>query len=227
MSQSSSTRDHALTLLSQNISPSQVAAACGVSESAISQLLSDEDFAAALADRTQAATAQDLAYDSRLDEAESLYLANIEKRAPFANLQQSLQAFRILNQARRRKDSRIQAPQGGGVAVTINVPVSILPQYVKNANAEIIEVDGRTMLSATPSTVENLMKQRLEAAGRTLPSTQHVGLTKVERAKEGLKVVDALSRGDVGGEAGGDLPSASTAARPRKKREPINLIDLL
>ncbi len=221
-SRPSSTREQALALLAQRVPAAQVASSCGVTESAISQLLSDEDFSAALAEKMQAATAEDLKYDERLAAVESGFLANIEKRLEFANLQQSLQAFRILNQAKRRKESRIQAPQGGGIAVTINLPASILPQYVKNHNAEIIEVDGRTMLSATPSTVDQLMKQRVEAAGRSMPETSHVGLTKVERAQNGLRQLSpAESEG---------LPTAESARKPARalrQREPINIADLL
>ena len=57
MSQSSPTRQHALQLLGQGVAPSQAAAALGVSESQISQYLSDEDFAAELAAQRASATA--------------------------------------------------------------------------------------------------------------------------------------------------------------------------
>ncbi len=207
MSQTSTTRNQALQLLAQNVAPSQVAAALGVTESAISQLLSQEDFSAELESVRVAATAEDLRYDERLDTAESDALANIEGKLRFANMQQSLQAFKILNTARRRKESRVAAQQtGGGVVVNITLPTAIVPQYVTNPKNEIIEVEGKTMVSASPTRMEEILVARNGGAHKVAA----IGVTKVERAAQTLELV------------------TPTPAKATVKRVPRpNLIDLV
>lgn len=188
MSQTSPTRQNALQLLGQGVAPSQAAAALGVSESQISQYLSDEDFAAELAAQRASATAEDLAYDEKLDRVEEEFLGRIEQKAAFANLQQSLQAFKILNTAKRRKDSRI-APQstGSGTVVNITIPIAVIPQYVTNSKNEIVEVEGKTMVSANPKRLEEMLRQRGSSA---LQSETPIGLTKAQRAEETLQILN-------------------------------------
>jgi len=188
MSQSSPTRQNALQLLSQGVAPSQAAAALGVSESQISQYLQDEDFSAALQAQRASATAEDLAYDEKLDRVEEEFLGRIEQKAAFANLQQSLQAFKILNTAKRRKDSRI-APQstGSGTVVNITIPIAVIPQYVTNSKNEIVEVEGKTMVSANPKRLEEMLRERGSSA---LQSETPIGLTKAQRAEETLQILN-------------------------------------
>lgn len=175
-----SAKDSALALLAQGIPASQVASTLGVSESYVSQLMGQEDFSAELsATRTEAAQA-DLDYDKKQDRVEETYLDRIEQKAGFANLQQSLQAFKILNSAKRRKDSRIQAPGINiGQIINITLPISSIPEYKMNQSSEIVEVEGRTMLSATPKKLEEIIAAR---NGNAKIVTQLPGITKVERA---------------------------------------------
>ena len=188
MSQSSPTRQNALQLLGQGVSPSQAAAALGVSESQISQYLSDEDFAAELAAQRASATAEDLAYDEKLDRVEEEFLGRIEQKAAFANLQQSLQAFKILNVAKRRKDSRIAPTStGGGTIVNITIPIAVIPQYITNSKNEIVEVEGKTMVSASPKQLDELLKQRGSSA---LQQETPIGLTKAQRAEDTLQILN-------------------------------------
>lgn len=178
MSQSSLNRQLAVQYLAQNIQPSIVAGILGVTESQISQLMADPDFAAEVAQHSQGAAAEDLAYDSRVDKAEETFLTNIEQRAQFANMQQSLQAFKLLNGAKRRKDTRVHnSAQNSGVTVNITLPAALVPDYVMNAQAEIVEVSGKTMISATPANV-NAMLEKKNAA---LPSA-----VKAQRAIEAV-----------------------------------------
>lgn len=181
-------RESALELLAQGIPASQVAGTLGVSESYVSQLLGDEDFGSQLqATRTEAAQA-DLDYDKKIDTAESLYLQRIEDKAGFANLQQSLQAFRILNSAKRRKDSRVQAPGINiGQIINITLPVASIPDYKINNQSEIVEVEGKTMLSATPKRLEEIMAAR---NGERPAVLQLPGVTKVERAASVLQKLE-------------------------------------
>jgi hypothetical protein len=145
--------------LAQGIPTEQVAAAVGCDPSYISQLKADPDVQAQVAAQSAKSSVADANFDEAVAQAEELALERIKKSLPFANLGQSLAAFRVLNSARRRKDG-----PAVGTAVTVNVtltlPASALPRYVTNASNEIVEVEGRTLVSATPRSIDALVAQK-------------------------------------------------------------------
>lgn len=205
-----SAKESALELLAQGIAPGQVAESIGVEASYISQLMSDEDFLTQLQERKSASTQEDLDYDKKLDRVEGEFLSKIEEKSRFANLQQSLQAFKVINGAKRRKDSRT-APAGTqiGVIVTLNLPVSMLPQYQTNSKNEIVEVEGKTMVSATPKKLDEILA--LRSNGTPTHLVQLPGITKVERAAGVLQ----------------SLEHKPTLKMPKRIKESADLSDFL
>ena len=173
-STNNATKDQAIALLCQGLSTSQIAAACGVSDSYISQLRADPEVASKVAAMGAEITIADLQFDSRLERAESLALERIEKSIGFANLGQALAAFRILNGAKKRKESMLG---GDSPAITVNVnltlPAASVPRYVTNSANEIIEVEGKTMVSATPKSLDKILLERAEKTGN-LPGVTHI-----------------------------------------------------
>jgi hypothetical protein len=140
--------------LAQGIPTSQIAMAAGCDESYISQLKADPEIQAQMAQHAAEVTIKDMNFDETLESAEELALSRIQKSLGFANMGQALSAFRILNTARRRKDGPAVS---GAVTVNVNLtlPASALPRYVPNANNEIVEVEGKTLVSATPRGLDN------------------------------------------------------------------------
>lgn len=161
-------KDLAITMIAQNLPTGVIAAACGVEDSYISQLKSDpavqELLAANAAAAGPALSPEAVKFDNRLDQAESLALERIEKNIHFANLGQAVSAFKILNGARRRKE--VLGPQAQNVNVTVNLtlPAASLPRYVTNSVNEIIEVEGQTMISATPKQLDKILSAKPVAA---------------------------------------------------------------
>lgn len=149
-----------IKLLSQGIPTSQIAAAAGCDESYVSQLKADPEIAKRVAEKTAVTTIADANFDERLDRAEETVLGRIEKSIGFANLPQALAAFRTLNTARRRKEGPI-GPAVTNINVTLTLPANALPRYVTNSNNEIVEVEGRTLVSATPKSLEATMAARI------------------------------------------------------------------
>lgn len=179
-------KDKAIALLAQGLSTSQVAAACGVSDSYISQLRDDPAVAETLAAAGAELTLADMAFDSRLEKAEATALERIEKSLGFANMGQALAAFRILNGARKRQDG---AAPGVSTSVTVNVnltlPAAATARYVTSAQNEIIEVEGKTMLSATAKSLDQILAQRAgltDNVGTSLPA-----VTAMEKAANRLE----------------------------------------
>lgn len=184
-----SAKDQVVSMLAQGISPVQVATTIGVSESYISQLMGDEDFRAALESHRVARTKEDLEFDSQLERTEKTYLDKIEDKAKFANLQQSMQAFKILNGARRRKDGAIVGSHTQvGVVVNIQLPQSAIPQYVVNGKNEIVEVDGKTLVSATPRRLDEILAAR-RGPEALQEKMKLPGITRVERAAVALEEI--------------------------------------
>lgn len=181
-------KDSVLAMLAQNIPAHQISATLGVEESYISQLASNEDFQLQLAELKIEVAQADINYDAKLDLVEESFLDRIEDKSKFANLQQSIQAFKVLNTARRRRDSRIQAPNTSTAAVIqLTVAVAVIPQYQVNSKNEIIEVEGKTMVSATPSKLDEIIATR---GGTAKTAESQPGITKVERAAGILQTIE-------------------------------------
>lgn len=160
------TKEQAVSLIAQGLSTTQISQACGVSESYISQLRSEQSEAGADPATPQAAelSAVDLAFDTKLETSESLALDRIERSLGFANMGQALAAFKILNGARKRKDGA--APTGNAgvtVNVTLTLPSVASARYVTNSSNEIVEVEGKTMVSATAKSLDAILLARAEA----------------------------------------------------------------
>ena len=191
-------KDQALTLLAQGLKQSVVASALGVEESYISQLLADEDFAADLRAKKQELSVADATYDTKLDRATEEALDRIETKLPFANLQQSLQAFKVLESAKRRRDRGTPGTESAGVVVNILLPTVIAPRYLQNQSGEIVEVEGQTMLSASPRNLDELVAARKQekavASPETLALQNRLALEGTQRAAEFLPTVTPVKK---------------------------------
>ena len=177
-------KEYAVSLLAQGIPTSQVAAACGVDDSYISQLKADPEVQQKIAEARADHVVADSQFDNTLERAEALALEKIEKNLPFANMGQALAAFRILNGARRRKDQFAQTEHNVSVTVALTLPQAAIPRYITNTKNEIIEVEGQTMISATPKTLDDILSAR--ATGALLPK-----ITELEKAANRLDTLSA------------------------------------
>lgn len=153
-------KEHAILLLSQGISTAQVAAACGVSEAYISQLRADPEVREQIHEKRAADTLEDIKFDSSLEAAENMALEKIQRGLPFANMGQAIAAFRILNAAKKRTGVAEQTETHVGVTVNLTLPVAATTKYVVNNKNEIVEVEGKTMISATAKTLDTLLAEK-------------------------------------------------------------------
>lgn len=177
-------KDYAIQLIAQGIPTGQIAAACGVDDSYISQLKADPLVQEKVAALRAEHIIEDTNFDNTLERAEALALEKIEKTLPFANMGQALAAFRILNGARRRKDAFAQADHAVSINVSLTLPAASLPNYVTSRSGEIIEVDGKPMLTANQKSLDSILAARAE--GKLLPKTSE--LEKAAARLENLKI---------------------------------------
>lgn len=177
-------KEQVIKLIANGVPTSSIAAAMGCDDSYISQLRADPEVQAAVAELKSATLSQDLKFDELLDDAESLALQKVQQTLRFANLGQAVKAFQVLNNAKRRNDSGASAGANvTHVTVAINLPAAIAPHYVTDAKAQIVEVEGKTMQTATPRSLDQLLAAR---AGNkeNLPA-----ITAVEKAVSRLGAI--------------------------------------
>lgn len=178
-------KDQIIEFLSQNIPTSQIAAAVGCTDAYVSQLKSDPDIQTILAQRSVESSVKDAAFDTTLERAEFLALEKIEKNLPFANMGQALAAFKVLNGARRRQDALNGVDMGGTtINVNLTIPTHAIPKYTVNAQSEIVDVAGQTMLTVAPKTLDQILAARMQEKNPALPAT-----TSLERAATMLETL--------------------------------------
>ena len=156
-------REQIIGMLVEGVPGRAIASALGVSEPYVSPVAAEEDVQQLVHSKHLEVQAADQAYDSKLERIEDGFLDRIEDKAKFANLQQSLQAFRVLNGARRRKETRNGgvAQAGLGTVVNITLPISVVPHFIMNSASEIVEVQGKTMIAATVREIDSAIQRKL------------------------------------------------------------------
>lgn len=154
-------KDQIIKMLADGIPGVQIAASLGVDESYISQLRNDPEVQEQIQALAGERTAADMKFDDLLAQAEMTALERISRNLPHANMGQSLMAFRTLNDAKKRRDATAPgaaANQAGNV--TLVFPQQTIIHYVTNRQNEIVEVEGKTMLSATPKSLDDILAAR-------------------------------------------------------------------
>lgn len=159
-----STEERALVLLGQKIPPESVAAALGVSPSRISQLLSQEEFAAKVAtlryENLQKHNQRDTTYDSLEDKL----LDKLSKSLPlmFRPIE-ILKAIQVINGAKRRGQSAPESVVNQQTIVNLVLPTQITQKFTVNVNNQVISAGEQNLLTMQSG---NLLK-RIESSSAT------------------------------------------------------------
>lgn len=158
----------ALSLLGQGISSVMVASTLGVSESLISQFLSDSRFAEEVVKLKLATLQKQTSIDNKHMEIEDKLLDKLAKVIPLMSKPMDiLRGIQVINATKRRG----MAEAGPGLAtstiVNINLPAAVHAKFVTNTHNQIVEVqDGegsRSLVTASTQTVERLAADRKAA----------------------------------------------------------------
>lgn len=160
----SSTESRALALLGSGVSPTATAAALGVTDSRISQLLSEEQFAAEVADRRFQNLAAHTLRDGKYDQLEDELLERMKDCIPMMlRPQEILRAISIINAAKRRGQASVaEAVAGQEAVVSLSLPRVMVQQFVTNVQNQVIQVGTQNLNTMQSGT---LLKQT-EAASR-------------------------------------------------------------
>ena len=140
--------ERALSLLSSGVSPVQVAAACGVTESAISQLVSNPEFSAALTLAKYENLQRHNARDNKYDILEDKLIDSLERNLPLMMRPlEILKALQVINGAKRRGQSAPDQVVQQQNIVSIQMPTLIVNKFTTNISNQVINASGQELLT--------------------------------------------------------------------------------
>jgi len=150
----SSTESRALELLGLGTPPVQVASALGVTESRISQLLSQEDFASAVANLRYQNLLSNTSRDSKADSLEDKILAKLETSLDMVYQPLVLaKLYQIVNAAKRRGQALVADSGGDRRVVNIDMPIKVLNQFNVNIHNQVIQAGNQDLVTIQPKTL--------------------------------------------------------------------------
>ena len=150
-------KERALALLGQGIPAVQVAAACGVSESAISQLLADDEFAKQVADLRFTNLQRFNERDSKYDSIEDKLMQKLEQNIPMMfKPMEILKAVQVINSAKRRGSSAPEHTVNQQTIVNVMLPTQIVQKFTVNPQNQVTRAGEQELLTVQSGT---LLKQ--------------------------------------------------------------------
>lgn len=175
------TSDRALVLLGQGVPPSIVAASIGVSESRISQLVSEPEFAAAVAELRYEAIQKHSTRDAKYDSIEDTLIDKLKDLIPLMmRPREVINAIQVINAAKRRGSSTPEAIIAQQTVINLTLPVQIVEHFRTNAQNHVIQAGAQELLTLQSSTLLTKTKAALtspegEEKGTSDDSTRAIG----------------------------------------------------
>jgi hypothetical protein len=174
-STTTSTESRALTLLGSGIAPETVAASLGVSVSRISQLLSDEAFAAEVATLRFESLQKHNTRDSSYDTLEDTLLEKMQDCIPLMHRpMEILKAISVINAAKRRGSSAPESIIEKQSIINLTVPVQIIQKFQTNIQGQVTSINDTSLLTIQSGSLDGLLKEKrnehalLQGSGSTV-----------------------------------------------------------
>jgi len=179
----------ALELLGSNVPQEAVASALGVTASYVTQLLSDENFAAAVTKLKYEALQEHTARDSAYDSLEDTLLTKLERAMPLMMRPADiLGAIKVINGAKRRGlDSKESLVTQQNI-VSIVMPVQIVQEFTTNTMNQVVKAGEQDLITIQSGDLRKQVETKLEEleAPKQLPEAEETKLL------ESNTILDAL-----------------------------------
>jgi len=162
-STTTSTESRALSLLGQGLGAEIVASAVGVTVSRISQLLSDPNFSAQVAQLRYENLAKHNQRDNKYDAMEDELLDRMKDLIPMMFKPfEVLKAIQIINQAKRRGASAPDAIVAQQTVVQLVMPTQIFNNFTKqdiqvNINNQVVQAGTQKLITVQSASMEKLL----------------------------------------------------------------------
>lgn len=188
---SNSTRDRAISLLGQGFSQSQVAIAIGVTDSWISQLVTEPEVHDEISRLRSGALQEKVEADKTLDDLEKRALKLVADKLPFVRSpMEATKIYATLNKA-NRKTAAVNPEHDKNTAVTVNItlPKAAAGIHIQlNQNNQVVEVEGQSMATlpsrALPSLASRVAQQALPSTVSSVPSIQDIQAVTRKRLQD-------------------------------------------
>lgn len=152
------TEARALSLLGQGLGPEVVAAAIGVSTSRISQLLSDPEFSAKVAEARYNNLAKHNSRDAAYDAMEDSLIEKLRDLMPYMmRPMEVLKAIQVINSAKRRGSSAPEAITGQQTVVQLIMPTQIMQSFTTNINNQVIKAGEQDLVTVQSASMTKLL----------------------------------------------------------------------
>lgn len=205
--------ERAMKLLGNGVPAPHVASTLGISESRVSQLMSQEEFAAAVVALRYEALAKHNAADSELDELETeLRLKVKESMALMFRPEQLLKAFQIINSAKRRGSSAPEAITQQQTIVQISMPVKVINRFTKNVMNQVVEAGDQKLVTVQSGILLEALKLQQSKREQSLLLEGNGGNNGHERP--GANLPTATTNGSQPLPSTRDFTVDQTPARP-------------
>lgn len=154
------TQVKALALLASGVIPEQCATALGITPSAISQMMSNEEFASELATRKFEALRKHNVHDDKLDELEAQIVRQLETQLSLVLEPMKLaRLFAIVNAAKRRGSSAPEQITQKQTVLKLNMPVTLIQKFTINSNNQVVSTGEQDLVTIQSSRMKTLLEQ--------------------------------------------------------------------
>lgn len=165
----------AIELLGSGLSPVPVSQALGVSESTVSQWMSDPEFAAEVTTLRFQSLQQHSKRDNHYDTIEDKLIKQLSDNLPLMQRpMEILKAIQIINGAKRRGQTAPEQLANQSTVVTLLMPVAITQKFTTNVNNQVIVANGQTLETLQSKTLLTATKQKAEGLHNERPEYQRI-----------------------------------------------------
>jgi hypothetical protein len=167
----SQNEQRAIKLLGSGCTIAQTALAVGVTESRISQLMADENFAQEVATLKFQALNKHNEMDDQYDGMEKKLAKAFEEQMPMLmRPMEILKAMQVINSLKRRGQSSPEQVHNQNTVVTLVMPTQIVHQFTTNVNNQVIKAGVQTLETIQSGALLAETKQQLESLHHELPT---------------------------------------------------------
>lgn len=144
----------ALSLLGSGVSADQTASALGVTPSAISQLLANDEFAEQVTILRYENLQSHNKRDGEYDDIEDLLLKKLRNSLGLIiRPDLLLKAIATVNSARRRGQSRPEQVAATATVITLMLPTTVVQKFTTNVNNQVIQAGQQSLHTIESSTL--------------------------------------------------------------------------
>ena len=160
------TEEKLLSLLGSGVSAASAASTLGITESAVSQYLSQEEFAAKVVEKRYESLSAHTARDRKYDSLEDSLISRLQEALPLLYKPRDiLAAIQTVNNAKRRGSSSPEQLVQQATVINLTLPTTVVEQFTINQQGQVVSVGEKSML-----TIQSGSLRKLRNDSDTLPS---------------------------------------------------------